>query len=173
MGTRRVSLLFSSLILLLVGIAVVEAQSWVKHTYAADNFEVEFSGKVNITPTAVDDVTRTRIFRATNYLQDGSNYAFIVAASLQHVEVNFENGVQMSWGAMKCATKVSDTPLQFPRGRAREVRGTNCADGFRADARYFTVDRWFYQVLALHPSDGSLEADARRFVNSFRVTGSR
>jgi hypothetical protein len=166
----RVCLLLSSLVLLLVGVAAVEAQSWTRHSYAKDGFEVEFSGKVEISPTDVDAETRSRIHRATNYLQDSNDHAFIVAASLQRVPVNFENGVEQSWGALKCASKATDTPLRFPGGRAREVRGTNCSGGFRADARYYTVGSWFYQVLALHPMNGSRDADARRFVESFRIT---
>jgi hypothetical protein len=110
---RRVCVLFSSLGLLLVGMTAVEAQGWTKHSHTADGFEVEFSGKVQVSPTDMDADTRTRIIRATN-----------------------------------------------------------CTEGqFHADARYFTVGRWFYQVLALHPINGSLASDARRFVESFRVTG--
>ena len=169
---RRVCVLFSSLGLLLVGMTAVEAQGWTKHSHTADGFEVEFSGKVQVSPTDMDADTRTRIIRATNYLQDGNDYAFIVAASLQRVDVNFENGIKLSQGALKCTTIISDTNLRFPGGRAREIRSTNCTEGqFHADARYFTVGRWFYQVLALHPINGSLASDARRFVESFRVTG--
>jgi hypothetical protein len=168
--------LLPSLGLLLLFTAALEAQTaWTKHTYSTDGFEVEFSGPVKLDPTAVDAETRRLIVRATNYLQEGGGYAFIVGASLQRVPVNFENGVGDSWRYMNCAAKVSDTPLPFKGGRAREIRGTNCrppeGGQYRADTRYFTVGRWFYQVLALHPIDGSREADARRFVESFRVTG--
>jgi hypothetical protein len=172
MLARRIYLLLSALVLLLVGVAVVEAQGWTKYAYDADGFEVEFSGKVKVDPTAVDAETQSRIFRATNYLQEGADYAFIVAASLQRVPVNFENGVEKSMGALKCTKTISDKTLPFASGRAREVRATSCVGGqFSADARYFTQGSWFYQVLALHPASGARNADARRFVESFRVTG--
>jgi hypothetical protein len=172
MPARSLRLLLTSVVLLVVGTAALQAQTWTRHSYATDGFEVEFSGRVDVSPTAVDGETRSRIFRATNYLQDGGDFAFIVAASLQRVPVNFENGVEQSIGALKCATTISNTTLPFSRGRAREVRATGCVSGkFRAHARYFTQGSWFYQVLALHPVNGSREAEAQRFVESFRVTG--
>jgi hypothetical protein len=172
MFAPRVRLLASSLALLLAGIATVQAQGWTKYAYDGDGFEVEFSGKVDISPTAVDAETQSRIYRATNYLQEGGDYAFIVAASLQRVPVNFDNGVAQSIGALKCKSIYRDVALPFAPGRARELRATSCVDGrFRADARYYTQGSWFYQVLALHPIDGKRDADARRFVESFRVTG--
>jgi len=172
MAARRTCLLFSSLILLLANVGAIEAQTWKKHTYATDGFQVEFSGDVKISPQTHDAETQKKIVRATDYLEEGGEYAHIVAASLQFVDVNFENGVKLSFAALKCATTTADTPLTFAAGRARELRGTNCHDGnFRVDARYFTVGRWFYQAMAIHPMSGSHVANARRFVESFKVIG--
>lgn len=172
MLARCIFPLFSLLILLLTTIDVVQAQTWKKHTYATDGFQVEFSGDVTISPTAVDAETKKKIVRATSYLEDGGEYSYIVAASLQLVDVNFENGVKRSFAAIKCATTTADTPLTFAAGRARELRGTKCHDGtFRVDARYFTVGKRFYQAMAIHPINGSHAANARRFIESFKVIG--
>lgn len=42
------------------------------------------------------------------------------------------------------------------------MRGTDCIDGtHRVEARFFHVDNWFYQVMALFPTDGGDETTAR------------
>ncbi len=53
MPARRICLLLSSLVLFLVHTAAAEAQTWTKHSYATDGFEVEFSGPVKVNPTDV------------------------------------------------------------------------------------------------------------------------
>src|SRR5438128_2733078 len=122
--------------------------TWKKYGYPADGFEVEFSGEVSVKPTPVSAETQKQIVRATAYLQDGGGYAYIVNASLHKGAVNFDSGIKGSFDALKCKTAPSDKVLSFPSGRGRELSGDECGDGtMRAEARYFTTGKWFYQVL--------------------------
>ncbi len=155
---------------LLVGHAGAQAQTWKTHRYAADGFEVKFSGDVKVVATQIDAETQKKVVRSTDYQQDGGAYAFIVGASLLAVAVNFENGTKQSYDALKCKTKTRDVALAFARGRAREIHGTDCHDGtYRAETRYFTRGQWFYQVIALFKKDSGHDAPARTFVESFKA----
>lgn len=144
------------------------AQQWRKHTYAADGFAVDFFGEVKIDPTEVAPGSKDRIVRSTNYLQDEGSAAYIVGATLARYSVEFDKGVTASFNALQCKTKTSDTPLNFPSGKAREITGTDCTgDGSLAvEARYFQVGNWFYQVMAII-GKGQDKEQARRFVTSF------
>lgn len=146
------------------------AQTWRKHEYKADGFSVEFAGEVKITPTEVSPDSRDRIERSTNYLHDSGSSAFIVGATLAKYSVEFEKGVAASFTSLQCKSKMSDTMLNFPRGKAQELSGTDCtADGSLAvEARYFQSGKWFYQVLAIYPKGANKEM-ARRFVTSFAL----
>ncbi len=146
------------------------AQDWRKQEYRADGFAVEFFGEVKITPTEVAADAKERITRSTNYLQDEGSSAFIVGATLAKHAVDFDNGVQASFAALKCQTTVSDQRLNFPRGQAREISGSACTqDGSLAvETRYYAVGKWFYQVMAIYPKGGS-QATPRRFIQSFAV----
>jgi len=155
---------------LLVTHTGAHAQTWKKHRYATDGFEVTFSGDVKVTPTQIDAETKKRVVRATDYQQDGGDVVYIVGASLVVVEVKFDNGVKQSFAALKCKTTTRDTALALCAGRGREVHGTECHDGnFRVEARYYTRGKWFYQVIALFKKGGGHERGARTFVESFKV----
>jgi hypothetical protein len=146
--------------------------AWKKYSYPADGFEVEFSGEISVKPTPVSAETQKQISRSTAYLQDGGDYAYIVNASLHKGAVNFESGIKASFGALKCKTTGSDRPLSFPSGRGRELSGDECGDGnMRAEARYFTTGKWFYQVLYVIRRDGGDPEIARHFLNSFKPIG--
>lgn len=157
-------------LVLLSCLALFAAQTSKASTYETDGFEVEFSGHVAVAETEVTPDSAKRLVRATNYLQEGSDFAYMVNATIARGTVNFSEAVRRSFQAINCRSIVSDTALPFPAGQARELRGIDCHDGTaRAEARYFTAGRRFYQVLFLIKKDsGDLEA-ARRFLESFRV----
>jgi len=88
-------------------------------------------------------------------------------------EINFEGGVQAVRDSCKKIT--SDTALDVPNGRGRELHGTNCGDGgaWRLEGRYYNTGHWFYQAFTFVKMDGD-DADneaAHHFVRSFRLIG--
>lgn len=167
---RHMRLLVAALVWLLAGQFGANAQTWKKHRYVTDGFEVEFSGDVKVVPTQLNADTLKKIVRSTDYQQDAGNYVYIVGASLLLVDVNFDNGVKQSFDSLKCKSRTRDALLAFKDGRAREVHGTDCHDGnFRVEARYFTRGKWFYQVISLFKKDSGFDKGARRFVQSFKA----
>ena len=170
MTLRRKHLLAGVLICLLAGQMSAHAQTWSKHRYVTDGFEVEFSGDVKVVPTQLNAETLKKIVRSTDYQQDDGDRVHIVGASLLLVDVNFDNGVKQSFEALKCKVRTKDAVLSFPGGRAREVFGTDCHDGnYRVEARYYTKGKWFYQVVCLFKKNSGYDQGARRFVTSFKV----
>ena len=158
--------------MLAAGPTAAQAQSWKKHTYAEDGFEVEFSGPVKIYPTDINEETRRVVVRSTNYLQDSVDDAYIVGATTYVMtDVRFEEGAKGSFNAMRCQTMDYDRPLAVPGvPRAREMSGTSCGDvSFSAVARYFNIGARFYQVLAVFKTQGGGAAGAERFVRSFNL----
>ena len=147
-------------------------QGWRRVDYPEDGFSIEFSGEVQVSATGVDEESKDRILRSTDYLQDNDRSAFIVAATLVRYTVDFDNGVQASYGTLKCKTTLNDTPLDFAPGPARSVSGSNCGEdgSLSVEARYYSTGKWFYQVLAIF-TKGEDDADALRFVNSFALLG--
>ena len=158
-----------AVVLALTSLAAL-SQNWRRMDYAADGFSVEFSGQVKVSPTAVGEESKDRIVRSTDYLQDDGDSAYIVGATLARYSVEFNKGVEASYGALKCKTTLNDAQLNFARGLARDVSGTDCGDdgALRVEARYYAVGKWFYQVLAIFNRGGNQQA-ARHFVNSFTV----
>lgn len=146
------------------------AESWRKHDYKDDGFAVDFSGQINITPTAVAEEAKERIIRSTNYLQDNGASAYIVGATLAKYRVEFEKGVAASFNAMKCKVTLNDQTLNFPHGKAREISASDCTDdgSLALEARYFEMGKWFYQVMAIYPK-GTDKSAALHFVTSFEV----
>jgi hypothetical protein len=160
----------SCLVILLAGTIDAHAQSWKKHRYVTDGFEIEFSGEVKGTPTPLNPETQKKVVRAMQYMQDGGDYVYAVAFSLNKEGVNFEEGPKASFAALKCKTTIGDTPLPLPGGRGREIRGVDCHDGtMRAECRYYTTGKWFYQVITLFKKDGGDEKAARYFLQSFKT----
>lgn len=182
MSARPICVLFSSRILLLADVGAVGAQTWKKHVYAEDGFEVEFSGKVKIAPTPFEaefnpDVQRTTV-RSTNYLEEGAGYVYVVTASLYRVDVDintFEDAIRLAFASRgsRCTMLFPDTALTFAAGRARGFRGICLGGSLLFDARFFTVGKWLYQVVATYSRYPLLpnEANARRFIESFKVIG--
>src|SRR5438128_11117148 len=102
----RMTFVFVAAALLVAGRTPAHAE-WKKYKYAADGFEVEFSGEVSVKPTPVSAETQKKVVRATAYLQDGGDFAYIVNASLHNKHVILENGIKGSSGALKCITSVT------------------------------------------------------------------
>jgi len=171
MPSHRVCLLMSCLVFLLAGVIDAHAQSWKKHRYVTDGFEVEFSGDVQVKPTTLSAETKKKVVRATDYMQDAGTFVYAVAASLNKEGVNFDGGATASFAALKCKTTTGDTPMTLPgAGRGREFRGVDCHDGtMRAESRYYTTGKWFYQVITLFKKDGGGEKAARYFLLSFKL----
>ena len=83
------------------------ALEWKKHHYLVDNFEVEFSGPVQVTARSIG--ARQRIVRSTLYLQDGGSYAYSVDAQL--------NGSGLGVRCGRCAAGRSPDAIQQLRVR--------------------------------------------------------
>ena len=145
------------------------ALEWKKYRYPEYNFEVEFSGPVQVTPRSIG--ARERIVRSTLYLQDGGSYSYSVLAQLnsEGVEANLDAVTEDKLELYRCKN-VNALPLEFPGGRARELIGDQCLDGsYRAHARYFAKGDWFYVLTYLIKIDGGDISSAQRFLRSFKI----
>jgi hypothetical protein len=144
------------------------AQTWRKHVYKSEGFETEFSGDIMVRPSVIGEEAKARIVRSTNYIQEGPNFKFMIAATLTKKGVDFDKGVEAGFGSYKCETLVAKTTLSVPKGQGREMRGAGCADSFQVEARYYEAGNWFYQVIAQYKVAQGEQA-ARRFVESFKL----
>jgi hypothetical protein len=169
MSSHRKYLLLPCLVLFLACAADVRAQSWKKHQYAADGFEVEFSGDVQIKQTELSAEAKKTTVRSTNYVQGNATTAYILSATLFTDVPDLDVVAKRGFGVLNCKTTISDTPLSLSGGRGREFRGTDCNEGVRAETRYFAKGKWVYQALALYKKDGGDEKAARYFVQSFKA----
>ena len=145
------------------------ALEWKKYRYPEYNFEVEFSGPVQVTPRSIG--ARERIVRSTLYLQDGGSYAYSVLAQLNsegagvHLDAAADGGFEV-YGCKN----INDGPFEFPSGRAKELSGDRClGETYRAHARYFSKGDWFYAVTYLIKIDGGDISSAQRFLQSFKI----
>ena len=145
------------------------AEEWKKQSYPADGFQIEFSGPVAVNETAMSDGTKSRMVRATNYLQDSGTAAYFVAAMLIKDSVNFDGGAADFFLVSKCQTK-EETPVTLSGAeKGLEIRGSSClGNGSHFEERFFQRGKWFYQITAIYTADGDAEA-ARHFLNSFKL----
>jgi hypothetical protein len=174
MIVRRSWLLCACIASLLSTASGADATTWKAYRYVEDKFEVQFPDKSEIkpSPSTINDDIKAKIVRATDYLLDGGDYAYIVGASLLKVDVNFDGAAKSSFEGLRCKTTSSDKLLNYPAGRARELRGDDCMEGtIRAGARYYTTAKWFYQILYLVPQDAKFREDAEHFLTSFKIIG--
>lgn len=149
--------------------ASAQQWNWTEHAYPEDGFRVEFNGPVNVRTMPLDERAREEIARGTQYMLEGEDHVYLVAASLNKVRLNFTVGVERSFAGLKCAATISDRPVDA--GAGRELHGERCIDGtYEAEVRYLRSGLWFYQVLALYKHKGGDGAAARYFLDSFRVT---
>lgn len=179
MSARRVCrLLFSSLILL-AEIGAAAAQTWKKHVYAEDGFEVEFSGDIKSAPTPSGGEFNPdgTLVRSTNYREEGALYVYAVTASLYRADVDIsklEDAIKLTFaGRGRCAMLFRDSALTFASGHARGFRGECLGGSLLLDARFFAKGRWLYHVVATYSPYPFLpnQANARRFIESFKVIG--
>jgi hypothetical protein len=169
MVARWSFLLLSGFVWLLGSSLSSLAEEWKQQSYPADGFQVEFSGPVAVTETAMSDETKSRMVRATNYLQESGTAAYFVAAMLMKNGVNFDGGSADSFLASRCETR-KETPVTLAGAeKGLEMVGTNClGNGSHFEQRFFQRGKWFYQVTAIYTADGGAEA-ARHFLNSFKL----
>ena len=157
-------------LIVVAGLAWAEAPQWKLHTYLEDGFQVEFSGDVGVSPAPLDDRDRAEIVRATNYVQNAEDFAYIVVSGLFKHGPDFAKGKDGSFSGAKCGSILSDEPVPSAKGQAREVRGTDCQDGtWRVEARYYESGPWFYQVIAVFKKDAGDASAARHFLQSFKL----
>ena len=150
-------------------LSTAEALEWKKYHYPEYNFEVEFSGSVQVTPRSIS--ARERIVRSTLYLQDGGSYSYSVLAQLNNegVEANLDAVTEDKLELYRCKN-VNALPLEFPGGRAQELTGDQCLDGtYRVHARYFSKGDWFYVLTYLIKIEGGDISSAQRFLRSFKI----
>lgn len=147
-----------------------ETETWKKHTFAEDRFEVEFSGAFKSEPLQLDAQTRRRIVRSVQHMQEAADMIFVVGAQHNVEAVHLDAGARASFNAFRCKTTQSEIEVPIEGGRGLEFKGSQCFDGsMRAEARYFEVGKWFYQVIAMFHKDTVTEATARRFLLSFKA----
>ena len=168
MLSRSLFLLLSFAWLLGSGLAA-SAEEWKSQSYPDDGFQVEFSGPVTVTETAMSDETKSRVVRATNYLQDGSASAYFVAAMLMKESVNFDGGSADAFMVSQCRSK-TETPVTLAGAeKGLEVVGSNClGNGSHFEQRFFQRGKWFYQVTAIYTADSGADA-AHHFLASFKL----
>jgi hypothetical protein len=143
------------------------ADPWRLQQYPKEHFQVEWSGPVKVTPTAVTPETKQLLVYATNYMEESGAAAYLVASSEVVNGLNFEEGKKQSFAAMHCKS-VTDHPLDLNGIKAAEMVGTNCDNGFHVRGRYFARGKEFYQVIAIVPANGDLSA-GDHFVESFKL----
>jgi hypothetical protein len=166
----RCSFLFLSAFVWLLGSSLSTfAVEWKQQSYPDDGFQVEFSAPVAVTETAMSDETKSRIVRATNYLQENGTSAYFVAAMLMKDSVNFDGGTADLFLASKCQAK-KETPVKLAgTEKGLEIVGSNClGNGAHFEQRFFQRGKWFYQVTAIYVADDDAEA-ARHFLKSFKL----
>lgn len=165
----RWSLLLSAFACLLGPSISASAEEWKQQSYPDDGFQVEFSGPVAVTETAMSDETKSRIVRATNYLQDSGASAYFVAAMLMKEAVNFDGGSADAFLASQCRSR-KETPVTLAGAeKGLEIQGANClGNGSHFEQRFFQRGKWFYQVTAIYTADSGAEA-ARHFLTSFKL----
>jgi hypothetical protein len=166
----RCSFLFLSAFVWLLGSSLSTfAVEWKQQSYPDDGFQVEFSAPVAVTETAMSDETKSRIVRATNYLQENGTSAYFVAAMLMKDSVNFDGGTADLFLASKCQAK-KETPVTLAGAeKGLEIVGSNClGNGAHFEQRFFQRGKWFYQVTAIYVADDDAEA-ARHFLKSFKL----
>jgi hypothetical protein len=123
----RCSFLFLSAFVWLLGSSLSTfAVEWKQQSYPDDGFQVEFSAPVAVTETAMSDETKSRIVRATNYLQENGTSAYFVAAMLMKDSVNFDGGTADLFLASKCQAKKENAGYacrgrKGPRNRGIEL----------------------------------------------------
>jgi len=120
--TRRLVLL--SCLALFAGAVETHAQTSKGSTYETDGFEVEFSGHVEVAQTEITPDSAKRLVRATNYLQEGSDFAYMVNATIVRGTVNFSEAVRRSFQAINCRSIVSDTACRFLPARPASSEGS-------------------------------------------------
>lgn len=151
-------------------VRATEPETWKKHAFADDRFEVEFSGPVKSEPLQLDAQTRRRVVRSVQHMQEAADLIFVVGAQHNIDAVHLEAGARASFNAFRCKNTQTEIEVPIDGGRGVELKGSACFDGsMRAEARYFQVGKWFYQVIALFHKDTVEEAIARRFLLSFKA----
>jgi hypothetical protein len=165
---QRKLLVLSCLILFSASATDAPAQTWKKHRYAADGFEMEFSGNVITSPVDISAESKKIIERSTSYIQGDASTAYILTATLYKVAPDLDAVAKRGYGALKCKTTVGDSPLTIAGGRGRELRGSDCDKGVNAENRYYLKGKWLYHAIALYKKDGGDEKAARYFIQSFK-----
>lgn len=168
--SARCPFVLLSVFVVLFGSAIpASSEEWKQQSYPDDGFQVEFSGPVSVKETAMSDETKSRIVRATNYLQDGSASAYFVAAMLMKEAVNFDGGSADAFLMSRCQSK-KETPVTLAGAeKGLEILGSDClGNGSHFEQRFFQRGKWFYQVTAIYTADSGTEA-ARHFLRSFKL----
>jgi hypothetical protein len=141
------------------------AQSWNKFQSTPDGFEVDAPGKLEVTSDKADQ----NLVRSTEYSADVTGLSAVISATLAKVDFNLAGAVKGSFPAFKCKTTASDQNVPISGGHARELHGDDCVEQSSVVARYYTVGKWLYQVIAIYKPEK--QADAARFVESFKLLG--
>jgi len=168
--SARWSFLFVLAFVGLLGSGIsASAEEWKQQSYPDDGFQIEFSGPVAVTETAMSDETKRGIVRATNYSQESGATTYFVAAMLMKNGVNFDGGSSDSFLASRCETTKKAPVTLAGAEKGVEMQGSNClGNGSHFEQRFFQRGKWFYQVTAIYPADGGAEA-ARHFLASFKL----
>jgi hypothetical protein len=152
-----------STILLLACNGAAHAQTSNKFQSKPDGFEVDAPGKVEVTSDKVDQ----NLVRSTEYSVDVTGLSAVVSATLAKVDFDLAGAVKGSFPNFKCKTTTSDQKVPISGGQGRELHGDGCVEQSSVVARYYTVGKWLYQVIAIYKPEK--QADAAHFVESFKL----
>jgi len=162
-------LLLSGFVCLAGSSVATVAGEWKPQSYPADGFQIEFSAPVAVSETAISEENKSRVVRATNYVQENGASVYLVAAMLMKDAVNFDAGTSTAFFAGRCQAKKEAPVTLSGAEKGLEILGSNCfGDGSHFEQRFFQRGKWFYQITAIYPAGDTAEA-ARRFLNSFKL----
>jgi hypothetical protein len=144
---------------------------WTRHHYPENNFEVEFSGPVQITQHIIP--AQAKIIRSTSYLQGASTHAYAVWAQLnkEGAGVNLEAAAHGAFDTFGCK-KIDERLFGVAGWRTEELTGDQCLDGtYRVHGRYLAKGDWFYGITYMIKMEGGDIQAAQRFLESFKIIG--
>jgi hypothetical protein len=136
-GSTGAALLVASALLLTIGAGEVSAQTWKTYTAKADDFQVDFSGTVKVTPLKPNPVLS--LVHISQYEEIGGTSIYSVIVARYTVAPNLEKGLG-AFDNYQCKT-TNKQALQLPQGQQGvEVSGTNCLGAsLSAATKFITV----------------------------------
>lgn len=147
------------------------AQTWKKHSFPADGFEVDFSGAIDggredLTMQSSGQILNEARF--TQNLQTGGYSVWVT--TLAEPNPNWEEAANAAFAAIGCAKLVDNRVVEVSGTRVLHMSGVGCVKGvLSVTGRFAHVGNRIYQLIAIFPPTGPETEDARRFIESFTL----